>query len=150
MLSESGKVVGVDADGLWVETLNASACGQCRVRSGCGQKLLASFGGQSTVVKALLQDSDNEIWKLGDEVIIGLHEQALVLGALRVYMLPLALMIVAVGIAHTLSLSESAQIIFGLAGLLLGGCLSSRIGGSFETDAPLSVNSSHPIVLRRA
>lgn len=41
MLTEQGIVSGVDSDGIWVETLKRSSCGQCSARAGCGQRLIA-------------------------------------------------------------------------------------------------------------
>ena len=40
MLTETGRVVAVDDDGLWVETVRRSTCNACGVRQGCGHGLL--------------------------------------------------------------------------------------------------------------
>lgn len=54
MLYETGKVVAVDSDGLWLETLKKSTCAQCSAKAGCGQQLLAKSAlSNMTFIKAL-------------------------------------------------------------------------------------------------
>lgn len=94
MLKEVGKVVAVDTDGLWVETIQKSACDQCSARSGCGQRLLAdSVMKNMSQIKAYYTPENTRIWSVGDNVEIGLSENALVTAALVVYMLPLMFMV---------------------------------------------------------
>ena len=40
MLTETGRVVAVDGDRLWVETIRKSTCGSCAAQKGCGHGLL--------------------------------------------------------------------------------------------------------------
>lgn len=51
MLTETGRVIAIDDDGVWVETLKQSACHQCKARKGCGQKLLASTFANTSKLK---------------------------------------------------------------------------------------------------
>ncbi len=129
MLKETGKVISIDADGLWVETLNASACGQCRARAGCGQKLLAGYGQSSSSIKALFTTSPQmHIWQVGDSVEIGINENALVKSAMLAYVLPLLSMVASIVVAHYLFHSEIASVLGAVFGLALGGgCVSCII-----------------------
>jgi len=124
MLSESGRVIAVEADGVWVETLKLSACGQCRARHGCGQKLLATAESNLSCIKALFPN--DMYWpqpKLGDAVHIGIEEGALVLGALLSYGIPLLLMLLFVGMVAQLQVAEVFVALAALVGLVLGGLI---------------------------
>lgn len=59
MLSETGRVVAIDKDGLWVETLKTSSCAKCSAQSGCGQNLAAKLlpNSHMTLIKALFTPS---------------------------------------------------------------------------------------------
>lgn len=118
MLTENAKVVAIDDDGLWVETLKQSVCGACSAKSGCGQHLLTKYLRELTCIKAQFGVSTpSRIWKLGDEVEIGVEENALVVNALLVYLLPLICLISFVAIAHSLALPEGFVALCGFLGL---------------------------------
>lgn len=121
MLHETGKVIAVDADGVWVETLNQSACQQCRARHGCGQKLLAGAGAEFTCIKAMLPPEAGRMPAVGDQVTIGIEEVALVRGALLSYGLPLLAMLVSVALAAQLEFGEPGLIVAAVLGLVAGG-----------------------------
>ncbi|VUD56516.1 hypothetical protein TDB9533_02172 [Thalassocella blandensis] len=92
MLYESGRVVAVERDGLWVETLKQSACGKCAAKAGCGQKLLSEFSidRNMTLIKAVFSpELPEESWQVGDQAMLGIDRQALVKAALVSYLLPL-------------------------------------------------------------
>lgn len=129
MLRELGRVISVDYDGVWVETLQKSSCDQCSARSGCGQRLLADSALKNmSAIKALYSSKNNCILKVGDQVEIGITENALVSAALLVYMLPLVMMVCGAligSIVFTSSVDNGVREIFtplfALVGLALGG-----------------------------
>lgn len=124
MLSETAKVVAVEPDGLWVETHQQSACNQCRAKNGCGQKLLAGGPSNATLVKAIFNAaSPSEIWTVGDNVVIGIEERALINGAFMAYVLPLLFMVAAVVAGSFVGLSDPVLALVALAGVLLGGLI---------------------------
>lgn len=125
MLVESGEVVAIDRDGLWVETRQQSACDVCRVRAGCGTKLIAdSLLANSTLVKAQHNgQASSECWSLGDRVRIEIDGRALVLGAMLCYLAPLCVMVAAVLVASACNLSEAMVLVSSLVGLGLGASL---------------------------
>ena len=43
MLVETGRVVAVEEDSLWVETIRQSTCGSCAAQKGCGHGLLNRY-----------------------------------------------------------------------------------------------------------
>ena len=124
MLQEQGRVVAVESGAVWVETIQKSVCGSCAAKSGCGQRLLASFGAQANYLKVLLPD-DGAANKhnVGDMVTIGLPEQAVVKASLLTYLLPLVVFVFFTAGAHALFNSDPLSIVAGIVGLLVGGAL---------------------------
>lgn len=87
-------MTSVDADGVWVETLKKSSCDACSARSGCGQRLLADSALKNmSAIKAFFPPGESRAVSVGDQIEIGITENALVVAALLVYLLPLALMV---------------------------------------------------------
>lgn len=122
MLTETGTVIAVDKDGVWVETLQQSACGQCKARHGCGQKMLATAESRLTRIK-VFYDSDHPLLppQLGEEVIIGVDANAMVRGALFSYGIPLVAMMFAVAMTTLITDVELIAIMAGVLGLIGGG-----------------------------
>lgn len=101
MLKETGAVVAIEEDGLWVETVQQSACASCAAKTGCGTQVLAKFTAAKnmTFVKAFFdQQSKNLAWQVGDRAILGIEENALVKAAIIAYGLPLVFMLVTAGL----------------------------------------------------
>ena len=95
MLLETGRVVAVEDDGVWVETIRKSTCGSCSVQKGCGHGLLNRISdGHRSLVRALpgkkLHPSQ---CRVDDEVRISIPEDVILRGSLIVYILPLLAML---------------------------------------------------------
>lgn len=125
MIEEHAQVVALNADGVWVETQRRTACGQCAANKGCGTATLAKvLGNKRSRVRALNPNATSVA--VGDEVIIGIDEQALVRGSLAVYTLPLLTMFIFGLLGQVLGtqlLSESLELMiiaFSIFGLILG------------------------------
>ncbi|WP_185231435.1 SoxR reducing system RseC family protein [Teredinibacter franksiae] len=154
MLTEIGRVIALDEDGVWVETLQQSACSQCRARHGCGQKLLASAGSQFTRVKALFSSSlSSSDLVVGDEVTIGVEEAAFVKGAFFSYGLPMLSMLLGLVLCSRFTAHEGWLLAATCLGLFAGGLIvrtSARILVSREClhATLLEVNSTNrePVV----
>ncbi len=141
MLKESGRVVAIDEDGLWVETLKTSTCAKCVAKSGCGQNLAAKLipSHNMTLIKAYFAkqtdsnvkggevDKESQRWNVGDTAIIGVAENALLSAALFAYGMPLVLMIIGVLISQILppliSSSDLQAALGAVLGLFAGGSL---------------------------
>ncbi|MBY5963163.1 SoxR reducing system RseC family protein [Marinobacter nauticus] len=124
MITETGKVVALAGDQVWVQTIRTSACQSCSARSGCGQRALAAVsGGRANQVLV-----DNSVGaRVGDEVVIGLDEQSLLNASLIIYGLPLVLMVLASVMAHTWAAGSDLGAIAGaVAGLGVGFWLVQR------------------------
>lgn len=124
MITESGRVVAVSGNTVWVQTIRQSACQSCSARSGCGQRVLAAAsGGRANQVQVL-----NSLHAgVGDDVTLGIAEQALLQASLLVYALPLLLM-VAASMAASQLVPGSDGVAILAAGLGLGaGFLVARL-----------------------
>lgn len=90
MIEERAQVVAVEGDDVLLQTQRQSTCGSCAVKSGCGTSVLAGIVGQK-VTQLKLPNTLGA--KPGDEVLLGMAENALVAGSLLMYVLPLLLLL---------------------------------------------------------
>ena len=123
MLLETGRIVSIEPQGLWVETIQRSACGSCQAQKGCGHSLLAKVGASASQLWVLLDGRDASIYQVGSEVEIGVPEEVIAQGSLFVYMVPLLSMIAATVVTHHYLLSDGVTAICALFGLLLGAAI---------------------------
>lgn len=121
MILETGRIVAVESDSLWVETIQASTCNTCRAEQGCGQRLMVKLSGHTSYLRVLLQGRNAEQYHLGDQVNIGVPEAVVANGSLIVYLVPLLFMMAVSGLAHWQLTQEPVTIAAALVGLLLGG-----------------------------
>lgn len=121
MLTETGQVVAIEPEGLWVETIQRSTCGSCQVRNGCGQHLLAQLTGRNSYLWVSLQGRNPDRYRVGDTITLGVPEEVVALGSLLVYLVPLVTMLIGTTLAHYWWQREPLTILAGLAGLLAGG-----------------------------
>lgn len=90
MITETGRVVAVDGDQAWVQTVRTSACQSCSARAACGQRALARVtGGRANQIRV----ANSVGARVGDEVVLGIDEQSLLRASLWVYGLPLISMV---------------------------------------------------------
>ncbi|MBU2954131.1 SoxR reducing system RseC family protein [Marinobacter sp. F3R08] len=118
MITETGRVVALRGDRAWVQTIRTSACQSCSARTGCGQKVLAAAsGGRANQI--LVSNSVNA--RVGDEVTIGIDDQALLGASFLVYAVPLLLMVAASVIGHQVSGGhDGVSMLAAIVGLGLG------------------------------
>lgn len=123
MIEENATVVRIDGKDTWVETQRKTACGQCSVSKGCGTSVLAKVVGKKAATMRVINEINAEV---GDDVIIGLDEAALVKGALITYLFPLLMMIMAALFGQFVSAnlgmedSEVLVMLFAAGGFALG------------------------------
>lgn len=146
MIQEHARVVATGRGFVWVEARRGSACGACGVNGVCGMGVLArTMGARRNRVRVLNDMALN----VGDLVVIGMREGALIKGSVAIYLMPLFFMLLGAffgehGIADSGSDGEGAAILLGLTGLL-GGLVWARFSGRvFGTDSRY-----HPVVMKR-
>lgn len=149
MIEEHALVVALNVEGVWVETQRRSACGTCAVNKGCGTATLAKvLGNKRSQVRAL--NPKATAVTVGDEVIIGIDERALVRGSLAVYTAPLLALFAFGALGQMLGEQllfgnpELASVIFGLLGLALGFTWVKRFTRRISDD-----QRYQPVLLRR-
>lgn len=123
MILEAGRIAAIETEGVWVETVQKSACGSCKAEKGCGQRLINKWDGHTTYIWVLLEGRNPANYQVGDEIQIGIPEEIIARGALIVYMVPLITLIIATAISHHQFAHEGITTLSGFAGLLLGGLL---------------------------
>jgi sigma-E factor negative regulatory protein RseC len=147
MLEESAQVVRIDGPDVWVETLRQSTCSGCAAEKGCGTAALAKvLGNRRNRVRALSRIPLG----IGDRVVIGVQERALVRGSMAVYAVPILLLLVGavlgeLGAERRLwDNAETASVVLGLAGLSAGLVWLARFTRRIRKD-----QRYQPVVLRR-
>jgi sigma-E factor negative regulatory protein RseC len=92
MIEESARVVSIEGAELVLEAEIKTSCQSCSAQKGCGTSLLARHVGRK-LTRFRIANTLNA--KVGDEVIVGLSEQAMLRGSLLVYLFPLFCMLLA-------------------------------------------------------
>ncbi|NIB43313.1 transcriptional regulator [Pseudomaricurvus alkylphenolicus] len=123
MITESGRIVAIENDCLWVETIQRSTCESCAAEKGCGQSLVSKWGGRTSFIRVLLQGRDCSHYALHDEVTVGIPEDVVAAGSILVYLTPLLTLLLGAGCGHWLGLAEPGVIFLAVLGLALGGGL---------------------------
>lgn len=123
MIIETGKVVSVEPEGLWVETISKTVCGSCKAEKGCGQSLMAKWSGHNSYIWVLLEGRDPVVYHQGDSIRIGIPEEVVAKGSMVIYILPLLVMVGCTILADSLSANELITVFSALAGLVIGGGL---------------------------
>lgn len=132
MLTETGKVLAVEDANVWVETVKSSTCGQCRARHGCGQRLLAATDDYTRVRVGLSAEYGN--LQAGDEVTLGIAENAFLRGVFIAYGLPLSTMLLGLLTASLVTVREGWLIAAAVAGLCAGGIVVRVFAQSLVAD----------------
>src|SRR3972149_3643680 len=89
MIEETGTVVDVQGDIAWVGTQRRSTCERCSVNKGCGSATLAKVLGRRRSIVRAIRNVDAAV---GDQVVLGLQDSALIRGSVAVYGAPLLAM----------------------------------------------------------
>jgi sigma-E factor negative regulatory protein RseC len=143
VIEERGRVLSVEAGAVWVETVRTSTCGSCAAKAGCGQALLSRVG--SGAKRGFIRALTDRQWQIGDEVFIGIPEDAVVRGALWVYMVPLLGLFASALLAQAAGVAEPGMIGAALLGLAAGFAVVRWHGQRAQRDPQMM-----PQVLRSA
>jgi sigma-E factor negative regulatory protein RseC len=127
MLEESGRVVAVDAQGVWVESDRTSSCQACSANKGCGQRALAEYAGRRTE-RLFIENPMGIPTAVGDRVTVGIEEDSFLRASLLLYTLPLLLLFLGGYLGSMYSETEVPAIIGSLCGLILGLLLARGLG----------------------
>ena len=137
MIEEKALIVETHGDIAWVETQRQSTCSACQVQKGCGTSVLHKVIGKK---RTRLQVMNPDRFVVGDEVVLGLQENALIKGSLMLYALPLLFMFgfamlgFAVFFLYGLTYTEGFKILFSLSGLAVGFVWISKYSKKISND----------------
>lgn len=152
MIEEQAQVVAMDKTSIWVEAKRESACGRCAANKGCGNSVFQNvFGNKTTVLPVQnTQETDSLSINVGDEVVIGVDENALVRNSLLVYAVPIVTIILFAALGETfanqvLSISRDAASIGGALMGLMTSIVLLRMYNRLAARKP----GHQPVLLRR-
>ncbi|MFL0797020.1 MAG: SoxR reducing system RseC family protein [Cellvibrionaceae bacterium] len=123
MLEENGKIVAIEDDCLWVETIQKTACGTCAAEKGCGTSVLGRYLSKANFIRVLLEGRERSCYSVGDTVKIGIPEDVVVKASLFVYLLPLAGLLLGAILGDFISGTDLSVLLGAVTGLMLGGAV---------------------------
>lgn len=133
MLEQTAEVIKTSSEGIWVRAVEPSGCGTCGGQ-GCASRRIAELFQRKP--RHFLVDCDLSL-SPGDRIVVGIARGSVLKSALRVYGLPLGLMLAGALLAQAVQPGDGPA----LVGMLLGGMAGWLVarGG----------RSARPVVLRR-
>jgi len=125
MVKEQAKVTGLDGNWALVQMQRQSACSHCELSNGCGTGAIGRLLGHRR--KPVKIKNEHRL-KPGDNVVLGLPEEALLKASLLIYGLPL-LGLIGGGLLALWIIGESElfAFIFAAAGFATGLQMSARL-----------------------
>ena len=120
LLKESGRIVAIDQDALWVETIQQSTCTACSAKNGCGQTLLNRLGVRSVRIRVLMGDRPVSRYQPNAAIEIGIPEEVIVKVSVIVYLIPIVLSLGFSLIMHHIVNLEWLTILAAFIGFMVG------------------------------
>ncbi len=147
MIEETAIVVKCEGEFAWVEAQRKSACGQCGVNKACGTGTIAKIWSRKTTQMKAINKAQAHV---GETVLIGLQESALVQGSLIIYLLPIVSLVLFAIFGEQmaeqwqLASAEATSIVFGIIGFVLAGILIKIFSRHIQSDVRYQ-----PVILKR-
>ena len=119
MIEERAVILSLDnaSSNATLEIERKNACGLCGQTRGCGNSIWGKlFAHQSSAFKA--QNRINA--KVGDSVIVGINEQALLKSAVLLYIVPLVTLFIGAILMQQVFITNAYAMLGALLGLVLG------------------------------
>ena len=151
MIEEHAQVVGIDNSTVWVEAQRQSSCSRCAANKGCGNAVFQKlFGNKQNVFPVVKNNVDRLPVEVGDEVVIGIEEHALVKNSFIVYAMPVLFIIIfgALGETFAENLWSTSKELASIIGALFGLMISVVILRLYNRVA-VKAGGSQPVLLRR-
>jgi sigma-E factor negative regulatory protein RseC len=146
MIEEQAQVVAVNGGQLILQAQTQSACGSCSASQGCGTSLLSKVIGRKFT---RFQVDNNVNAMVGDIVVVGIREDALLKGSLVMYVVPVFGMLIFALLADYFLVEavQSRDLMIAVAaifGLVFGALLSRWY---FQRRSSIQLFS--PVILRK-
>jgi sigma-E factor negative regulatory protein RseC len=97
MIEETAIVTRIDNGQAWIKSLQSGACGGCMQQASCGTSTLAKL----LPKREFAVDYDMAL-QVGDKVRVAIDDSHLLLSSLLLYLLPLLIMLIGVGMANAI------------------------------------------------
>lgn len=117
MIEQSGRVVAIEDGVAWVETVRRTGCGRCDEPGGCGNGAMNRLARERIGHLRVLASLPVAV---GDEVVVGVPEDAMLRGAALIYLLPLAALFAGTLAGDLLWPGDGGAMAGALAGLVAG------------------------------
>lgn len=118
MMEGIANVVAIDGPVVWLEPEQTGSCGACASSGACSAKGMGTVASRLEVRRFPLAAHPG--LKVGDRVVVGVREDALIQASMTVYALPLAMMFAAGFLAQWAYGSDAVTIMASFAGLGAG------------------------------
>ena len=123
-MNQTGRVIAVDNESVWVDVSRQSACQSCQARNGCGKRMLDKAGFSSSHTLKLPRGAAE--LSTGDELELLLPDEDISRASLILYIVPLLLMLLFGALANAVWQVEGLTIVATFTGLGFG-VLSMRL-----------------------
>jgi len=143
MITETGRVIGVEGEWAWVACKRQVECARCAEGRGCGGGVLGRLLGDRLHEVRVAKGSVTVA--PGDRVLIGLGEDAVMRAAAAVYLLPLVTALGGGVAASALGGGGELPAILGAAAGLVAGLAWARGYSRRHADG----SALQPVILRR-
>lgn len=121
MIEEQGRVIAVERGAVWVETLRRTGCGRCDEPGGCGNPGGSRvLGARERLGQVKAVNGTRETLAVGDLVRVGVPADAVLRGALTVYLLPLLMLLLGTALGDWLAPGDIGAFAGAAAGLSAG------------------------------
>lgn len=146
MIEEQVEVVEVLGTQLILQARTKSVCGSCAVNKGCGTSLLAKVVGRK-LTRFEVENSVNAV--VGDSIVVGIKENALLQGSLIMYILPIACMFIfAISCDFALPVTIAARDLI-VAGMSILGLITGSLWSKWYFQRQSNAENFSPVVLRK-
>ncbi len=146
MIEEQAQVVEISGEQLVLQVQTQSACGSCAASKGCGTSVLSKVvGGKFTRFQA----ENNIDAELGDTVIVGISEDALLTGSMMMYVVPIiAMMLFALLSDYLLPASADSRDLLIAVTAIIGFAVGSYTSKCYFQSRS-NIQRFTPVVLRK-
>lgn len=145
MIEEQAQVIDIKDGLLVLQAQTQSACGSCAANKGCGTSVLSKVVGRKFSQFQAQNDIDA---KVGDTVIVGISEDALLKGSTMIYIVPVvAMLLFALMADHLITPTSKHDLI--VAGCALIGLASGSLLARWYFNRRSRSQMFAPVVLRK-
>jgi len=143
LLEGIAQVVAVEGDTAWLVPEPGSSCGGCSSAAACGSKGIGTVA--SRLETRRFQLVNDVGLSVGERVVVGIRENALLRASITAYVIPLATLLIAGVLAQWIAGSDAITMAAMLAGLVFGLWLARVRAGHLMVRGELA-----PRFIRRA